>query len=126
MRKDREREGQKEKRQLRQDGGKREENGGKCPDEAKPSGAPPSPEDAQGNRTQGFFRRIQKDLGLCLEWRPELFPELEQEFLELRLLGTHPVTWKNLRPGLLLGWAGCHTETQVQSPLPFASQASFS
>lgn len=40
---------QREKRELSQEGDRRgtEQNGGKYPDE-KPSGAPPSPEDAQG------------------------------------------------------------------------------
>lgn len=73
MWKDRQREGQREKRQLSQEGDKRdtEQNGGKFPDEEKLSGAPPSLEDAQGKRTQNFLRRIQNNLWLCLEGRPE-------------------------------------------------------
>lgn len=58
---------------MSQEGDKRdtELNGGKYPDEEKPPGAPPIPENAQGKRTQDFLRRIQKNLGLCLEGRPE-------------------------------------------------------
>lgn len=66
---------------MSQGGDKRdtERNDGKCPAEEKPSGAPPGPEGRdlemqKKNKTQGFYRKIQKDPVLCLEGRAETLP----------------------------------------------------